>query len=279
MAAINYKSFTLNSTGDDAPWSDTEVQFHKDIVDTCVKDCYSATADMTNGHRHYRLYDTSGTVTIRGGTTGIQRFEYSASIYTQMTTDSGGDTTIKNTGGDIYFADSSGNAALTIENDRDYIFTLGDAAAARKLYVKDSADVTQASIDSDGNAYFKGKIYSTDYTDWSASASPQGWTGTPSASVFYIKLGQLVWLYYSFGGTSNSLTKSFTLPFAVTASDPLQAAIPVVVDGTATQTLCGRANAGGSATCNLYKTLDNTSNWTSSGTCNIQGYFVYRTTA
>jgi len=94
MATISYKGFTLNVPGRKPPWGDDEYQFHKDIIDTTVKDCYSAEMDTTSGHRHYRVYDTGSNVILRGVSQGSMRLEYNESRYLKIDVDSYGVTTL-----------------------------------------------------------------------------------------------------------------------------------------------------------------------------------------
>lgn len=95
---ITWKSFTVNNVGDPKPWSGTEVQLHKDLIDTIVMDDYAQAKDATNGHRHYRLYSTSNAVIARGVSQGVMRQEFNASVYSQFTTSSSGGLTIAPTG-------------------------------------------------------------------------------------------------------------------------------------------------------------------------------------
>lgn len=59
-----YKGFTYNLAGaTPPPWGVVENQLDKDLIDTIVLDCVSATKDTTNGHRHYRMYSSDGSIT------------------------------------------------------------------------------------------------------------------------------------------------------------------------------------------------------------------------
>ncbi|MBD3312806.1 hypothetical protein GF352_05125 [archaeon] len=55
-----YKSFTHNDAGDSADWSTVEIDLFKDLIDTLVLDCVSAAKDTTNGHRHDKIYASTG---------------------------------------------------------------------------------------------------------------------------------------------------------------------------------------------------------------------------
>lgn len=56
------KGFTYNAPGDPPPWGAVENQLDFDLIDTLVLDCVSAAKDATNGHRHYRVWSTDGSV-------------------------------------------------------------------------------------------------------------------------------------------------------------------------------------------------------------------------
>jgi hypothetical protein len=50
------------------------------------------------------------------------------------------------------------------------------------------------------------------YVDWSASASPAGFSSVGVCTVKYLKVGKLVFVYFYINGTSNGATCGFTLP-------------------------------------------------------------------
>jgi len=60
-----YKGFTYNEAGvTPQPWGATENQLDKDLIDTIVNDACLPQKETTNGHRHWRLYDPSGSEAI-----------------------------------------------------------------------------------------------------------------------------------------------------------------------------------------------------------------------
>jgi len=116
----------------------------------------------------------------------------------------------------------------------------------------------------------------TEWTNWSANASPQGWSGTPTVYVFYLKIGKLIFISFNISGTSSAFTASITLPFATVNS---LYALPrssfraknAGVDGA----IPGMAYAvQNSSVLNFYKDWAQTA-WSNSGTKEVDGQLVY----
>jgi hypothetical protein len=129
MSAINYKNFTLNSSGDTAPWSDLEVQFHKDIINTVVGDAVTVGMDTT-GHKHPRLYSDTSTIVLEGSSNEI-------CVPTGITVRVGSDCTIS--------SDSSSNLEIWSTGD---IHMLSDIEMAQNKIIK--SDTGTLTICGDG---------------------------------------------------------------------------------------------------------------------------------
>lgn len=108
-------------------------------------------------------------------------------------------------------------ADLNITVSRNVNVTLGDAAGADSLYVKDSAGTAIMSINSDGDLYAARDIYTTAWTDYSGTATIVGWQSTDLVKyVWYKKIGKMAIVQFSISGTSDSTATTFTLPAAMT---------------------------------------------------------------
>jgi hypothetical protein len=67
-----YKSFTLNDPGQSPVWSIQERDTFKDVIDTLVIDCCSATKQASTGHKHFKFYDSTGaTAFLQSGTADV----------------------------------------------------------------------------------------------------------------------------------------------------------------------------------------------------------------
>ena len=58
----NYKDFTLNDPGNNPNWAAREKTLFQNIIDTLVKDAVVQTKDTVNGHQHYRVHASDGSV-------------------------------------------------------------------------------------------------------------------------------------------------------------------------------------------------------------------------
>ncbi len=56
----NYKGFDVLDETDVRPWGARDAQQEKDQIDTMVMDCVTNAADVANGHRHYRIWQSDG---------------------------------------------------------------------------------------------------------------------------------------------------------------------------------------------------------------------------
>ncbi len=58
-----------------------------------------------------------------------------------------------------------------------------------------------------------GDVYTSAITDYSATSTVVGWSSFTTKDIRYKKIGKTVFVWYSFNGTSDSTTTTFTLPF------------------------------------------------------------------
>lgn len=115
------------------------------------------------------------------------------------------------------------------------------------------------------------------FTDYSTTSTITGWSASPTASIFVIKVNRLVTIQFSITGTSTSSVASFTSPYSNTAT--IAPVIPcAVVDNGSSPTAPGRIRlTASSATISLDKALNVSNGWTTSGTKTISGVFSYMT--
>jgi hypothetical protein len=272
MSAINYKNFTLNSSGDTAPWSDLEVQFHKDIINTVVGDAVTVGMD-TAGHKHKTIYDEFGSARVLGQ-------QYGASIETGfsnnklwLTGDSGGDITIT-PNKDLYFNASNG-WIMGVKEEKSIDVYLGDTTGSKKITVYDSGTNLKASIDSAGNGYFAGSLGKTAWKDWSASCVVTGWDTGVTKRVEYTQSNKTIIISVDISGTSTGTGATFTVPVAPKDRTKSREFVVSGCDNSSSLTAWGMAQMEQyGTTVNVFKTPA-AGAWTSSGTKNIHVTLVY----
>lgn len=115
-----------------------------------------------------------------------------------------------------------------------------------------------------------------EWTDWSASSKVSGYSGTPTERVWYRKMGKLVFVSFSFSGTSNSTLLSFTLP--VWPADANGNQYVTLASGTDNGAPLAEANLVAvknlDGLCHISKSRTS-SGWTASGMKDSQGQFWY----
>lgn len=111
------------------------------------------------------------------------------------------------------------------------------------------------------------------WTDYSATSTIVGWSSFTTKLIKYKKVGNIVFLVFNLTGDSNSVSVTFTVPYAPIASISL--ASLVVWDNSSSQTLPGAVSfAAGLTTVTLYKTAASGA-WTASGLKSASGRFFY----
>ena len=102
------------------------------------------------------------------------------------------------------------------EGDNDLFLFINED---RKAIIQSDANLAISSeagnVEIVGTLDIDGDIYTTAWTDWSASANEVGWSGTPTTNIYYKKLGNMVFVVFRISGTSNSTEAYFTLPETV----------------------------------------------------------------
>ena len=151
-----------------------------------------------------------------------------------------------------------------------------------KLQVDDTADATTTT---DGAGYIKGglsvaknavvggDIYTTAYTDYSATSTVTGWSSTTVKQIWYKKVGKIAYVWWEITGTSNSTITTFTLPVTCVASGQRPETITMSQDNTGTFT-GGRARQDlDTAIVTLSHNFGN-ANYTDSGTKSSRGTLI-----
>ncbi len=144
-----------------------------------------------------------------------------------------------------------------------------DAPTTRSLFLKIGGS-TKATIDNEGN------FYSVAWTDYSATSTIVGWVSFGTKSIYYKKIGKLVFVCFTIIGTSNATSISFTLPYTsantiVTFGGAMR--IATNNDVGITGASCVRLLSN-SATVNCYTDMYEAA-WTNSGNKVVSGSFWY----
>lgn len=145
----------------------------------------------------------------------------------------------------------------------------------------DTAPEDTMTWGADAGSGLKCDLYSgsSGWVDWSASANTVGWSGSPTVSVFYKRVGKLLFVNFSITGTSDTTGATFDLPtgyYPAAGCDVLTTGFGV--DNTTALTapiVISYTNAGGGPTITLYKAYP-TAAWTASGTKTVTGQFWFQ---
>lgn len=170
-------------------------------------------------------------------------------------------------GGDLNLQAGDGPASYENGSAGDVNIKAGElnGSVAGNLNV-DSANIILTTSD----IYSNGKAWQ----DYSGTSTITGWAATPTASIFYKKLGRLVFCSFSITGTSNSVNSTFTLPHNNNANVVLLAAVRGKDNGTILTTPSRLYMSTSSAMVTLGKDWAGAT-WTSSGSKKIDGGFWY----
>lgn len=132
-----------------------------------------------------------------------------------------------------------------------------------------------AKLDNTTTFEIEGDVYTTAWTDYSASSSIVGWTTYENAKkIFYKKLGKLVFVQFYIDGTSNSTSTTFTLPVAMNGSVGINFMCRVKDNGSWGTNPGLLAMSPSGTTVTLYKDMSAAA-WTASGEKGIYGEFFY----
>jgi hypothetical protein len=111
------------------------------------------------------------------------------------------------------------------------------------------------------------------WTDYSATSTIVGWSSFTTKKIYVKKIGKIVFCAFSIGGTSNSTSASFTVPYTSASTGPIETAIRTQDNGGTAVT--GLLDIGvSSTTVDLFPTMA-AGVWANSGTKSIWGQFWY----
>ena len=155
----------------------------------------------------------------------------------------------------------------------------GAAIAASKLDLTSSGYLTTGENFTITGVYTfttitsTGDIYTAAWADYLTTSTIVGWA-TPTGTIYIKKVGNLVFVNYNITGTSNANNATFTVPYTTYNGASIVAFCRVIDNG-------GTKAAGiaiipfNSATISLFKSMTDTTDWTTSGTKTVSGQFFY----
>ena len=161
------------------------------------------------------------------------------------------------------------NGNILVEGYNYLYFTSGNNA----IY---SPDGNSLSLYTNGAniLHLSTDVYTNAWADYSASSTIVGWTSISSKSIYTKKVGKTVFVQFSIGGTSNSTSTTFTLPYTK-SSDISQIFMFLATDNSQSSIVAYGAVGSNSATVTLNKDTAGDA-WTASGTKSIYGQFWYQ---
>lgn len=121
----------------------------------------------------------------------------------------------------------------------------------------------------------KSSIAEENWTSYKSTSSITGWTGTIAGYINYKKLGKTVFVNFDLGGTSDSTSVEFTLPYASVETSFYSSGTGV--DNGASTRILIQMNSGSVVQCIKGDTYSSGS-WTASGSKIARGTFWYQTT-
>ncbi len=190
------------------------------------------------------------------GSTGV-KISFDGAKYTTLVTDTNEDFTITPSGNNILL---------------DSGLTVGSTTQAGDNNLR--VEGTSALV---GDVTVTGELNTVGWTDYGGTSTIVGWSGTPTANIWYKKVGNLVFVNVSISGTSNATNISFTLPFTVKNSAGCLGRIACSARDNGTyQTTPGvieTTNNSANATASL--DFSGGGGWTASGGKTITGQFWY----
>jgi len=120
-------------------------------------------------------------------------------------------------------------------------------------------------------------IYTTDFTDYSASSTIVGWASFSNKIIYYKKIGKLVYVAFYINGTSNATTVSFTLPHAHASAVAGAFMSPIMTMNSGSYSSGPGLLQFTGTTANASQTWNGLwSSWTATGSKAIQGNFWYQ---
>lgn len=117
------------------------------------------------------------------------------------------------------------------------------------------------------------------WTDYGGTSTINGWAATPTANIWYKKLGKLVFVKFFISGTSNSTSTNFTLPYtAVNSTGSYSRDAIYVTNNGSTPATPGLGYTTPNDTVYRCYTDFNGAAWTNSGTKEVGGSFWFEAT-
>jgi hypothetical protein len=146
-------------------------------------------------------------------------------------------------------------------------------AASITLNAVYATDSTLCDINADA-VDISGDLYTKKWTNYSTSSSITGWTSFTIKSIYYKRIGNVVFCQYVIEGSATGTSASFTLPSTLAkASD--ESCVNIMRAYNSGSWAAGLQVLGnGSYTVNLYSDPGG-GGWASSGTKRVQGQFWY----
>lgn len=178
----------------------------------------------------------------------------------------------------ITVSGSAPNYTISTPTQTTGLIGLGALSATSPLFYNNAtgvftvqpASTSQNGVlsSTDWNTFNGKQSVPTEWTDFSVTINPQGFSSVTVTSAKYVQIGKLVICRVNYSGTSNSTTHAFTLPVA--AADIEYTQFNKGTDNGIIASVWG-VTASGSTTITLFKSTA----WTNSGTKGYQATFNY----
>jgi hypothetical protein len=117
-------------------------------------------------------------------------------------------------------------------------------------------------------------LHQTALTDYSTTSTITGWSAFTIRTIWYIRIGKMVFVNFVLTGTSDSTAVTFTLPFDHLGSGGSVRQIISIRDNTGSYTSGLALLTSGTNTVTCYST-PGTGAWTASGTKEVRGQLWY----
>ncbi len=174
------------------------------------------------------------------------------------------------------FIHENGNAQISVRDDTDNIEGGLFAHVGGNVYagswtnhpfILRSNNTNTLTIDG-------GDVYSAAWADYSATSTIVGWSSFTTKSIYYKKVGKLVFVTFNLQGASNSVNTTFTLPYSANSGVATQFTARCTDNSVGqTNAALGVLNAS-SSTVTMYKDLT-ANTWTAGNNKSVIGEFWY----
>jgi hypothetical protein len=129
----------------------------------------------------------------------------------------------------------------------------------------------------DNNVVISADVYTTAWTDYAATSTIVGWSGSPTKLIYYKKVGKLVFVQFEIFGTSDNAGATFTLPYDMSNVVDARFAIETIDLGVTDSTPgMGQILQGEPGKAKFYRTWAGGA-FMNSGSKGIKGQFWYHT--